>query len=424
MKRAKDSSIVMFVASSFFSSHTFFHQSIRAFAKGFKSVQFFSEPHWDSPLPNEIYALVQRPESGGAPTVYVRKGTGRGSNAKCRLTRVCINVLNNALCVAQNCIIALINGATPKRRIYSRLVGKYELDKRDQNHLWSVLGSRAELFWALNIQQAELALDIAEYTQSKVIVELVDIHTYNQPELLAKHVEIMKRVDGVIVSSGGFADYYAFEQNSISSFHRNLVPVNNAEKCSMPHHPRRLIFFGNLSPSRKIDEIIEAVSEIDDIELSLYGKFLTKEYEQTIGDLVKKRHLSNKVKMGFIEKEKDILSACNQQDIGLIFFDVNHDVSHENALPTKLGTYLASGLDIISVANKPILRQLTNLENVKFLSSCSVDELAAAIIDKVNLSDEALLRNKESSLEFVRKSSWEDVGERDYLDYLKAEAVS
>lgn len=410
----------MIVTQDIFSSHSFFLQNLEAFSETFSTLEFFSEPNWSKPLPDRISQLITRRKGDNrfphSPKNLLRE---HGSNVKNRIMRIAINISANCTVKIVNSVLHVFRCSTQRRKCFFRIAQKYGLSTQQKSKLWQVLRERPSAIWVLNAFNLEFALDIARYTNSRVICELVDLHTYDNEEVRAHHIELFRNADQIIISSPSFAEYYDFAKNGIEYYHRQLVPSSFILTPSKPHNPRKIVFFGNFSESRKIDLLLQAVSQIENVELSLFGRFFTPEYEATSLGLFESLGLQQRVSFGFLERENgEGLRVCSEHDIGLILFDPSYDTSHKNALPTKLGTYLAAGLDIITVRTEAIEDSLRELDYIEYLDTISLCSLTEAIERKLQLSDKQLEQNKNASLKFSRKRRWDPEGKREYLRHI------
>lgn len=410
--------LIMFVEGGYFSSHTFFHQSISAFAERFETIEFFSEPDWETPLPKTISDLIAHRKFLKFPFLMTPPVRKSSSNASNRLVRIAQNVTANCIYAAIGQSIKVFNSSSKKKKVYLEICEKYHLDEFAKSNLWRILKQRPSTFWVLNIHQLGIAQDVARYTKSRVVLELVDIHTKGSESIKLEHIRLIKKVDKVIISSPAFADYYSFEENNIKYFHRFLVPSRIAKQISPVTGKRGFIFFGNFSESRKIELLLDAISKIENASFSFFGRFLTSDYEARIRKLVIDLKLKQKVSFGFLKAEEDMISFCNKFDVGIILFDPNYNVSHQNALPTKLGTYLFSGLDIVSVSNSAISSFSCGLKHLSLIDTVSSEELLNAITKKMNLSNYELELNKQESLDFAKRYDWELSGKQSYLTYM------
>ena len=158
----------------------------------------------------------------------------------------------------------------------------------------------------------------------------------------------IKSFDGLILAEDGYGDYITKNYNQyISKFHyvRNfpvLSIINNSKANeNQDVNTFKLIYAGGLTEIRGIYELIDALIDIDHIELILLGPWESEAYEQ------KCRSSVGFIKVNYvgIVKMVDVYSYMKIADVGIATLYPKEN--YLTSLPVKAFEYMACGLPII-----------------------------------------------------------------------------
>lgn len=412
----KKSSIVLFVPNPVFSSHSFFYQSVECFSEMFDDVFIFSEPRWETPLPPLVASTLRAIPS--ARKIPKRPSRGPASGIKNRIFRIIENVSKNFWYSLRSALSDFFFSDEEKNFI--KLTEKHGLIGSEKSEVWSLVKSKPNVLWVLNIQQLELALDISSITQSKVVSEFVDVHTYgNEKEkLLQRRTQrkLIARADKVIFSSLAFGDYFDCENESdpIGYYHRPLVPSSIALRTHPVGKEKKVLFFGNMSKTRQIEKLLIGIVKTESLHLTLMGRFLPSSFRAEVEKSIMRLELEEKVKIVPVCSPEKIVSTCEEYDVGLVYFDTCYDDSHKMALPTKIGTYLASGLAILTIKNVGICQFTDKMTEIIYFEDNSQKEIDKKLMALDEMSTDTLEKSKRASLEYAKSYAWDEIGKNAY----------
>jgi glycosyltransferase involved in cell wall biosynthesis len=158
----------------------------------------------------------------------------------------------------------------------------------------------------------------------------------------------VKLFDGLILAEDGYGDYIKKSYNQyISKFQyvRNfpvLSIINNTiANENQDINTFRLIYAGGLTEIRGIYELIEALIDIDNIELILLGPWEIEAYEEKCRSSVG----FNKVNYIGVVKMVEVYSYMKIADVGIATLYPKEN--YLTSLPVKAFEYMACGLPII-----------------------------------------------------------------------------
>lgn len=416
MNSHQKSNVVLFVPNPVFSSHSFFYQSVECFSEMFDEVFIFSEPKWETPLPPLVASTLHAiPRARKIPK---RPSRGPASEIEIRIFRIIENVSKNFWHSFRSALSNFFFSDEVKNFI--KLTEKHDLTDFEKSEVWSLIKSKPNVLWVLNIQQLELALDISSITQSKVVSEFVDVHTYGNEEekLLQRRAQrkLIARADKVIFSSLAFSDYFDCENENdpIGYYHRPLVPSSIALRAHPVGKEKKIIFFGNMSKTRQIEKLLIGIEKTEGLHLTLMGRFLPSNFRADIEECIMRLKLEEKVKIVQACSPEKIVLKCEQHDVGLVYFDTCYDDSHKMAHPTKIGTYLASGLAILTIKNVGICQFMDKMPEIIYFEDNSQEEIDKKLMALDEMPTDTLEKSKRASLEFAKSYAWDEIGKNAY----------
>ncbi len=139
-----------------------------------------------------------------------------------------------------------------------------------------------------------------------------------------------------------------FPRFDIIERYRKLTDKN----VSMPYNSIRWVYNGNLSPQRKIIDIVRFAQVMPNVEVDLYGKFSSRIFEKEILRSISTTKGANY--LGVLPNEK-IIEIISKYQFGLLpysFLNANNLLCS----PLKLYEFLLRGVPVIATPNPPLRR--------------------------------------------------------------------
>ncbi|MEZ0536158.1 glycosyltransferase family 4 protein [Caldicellulosiruptoraceae bacterium PP1] len=162
----------------------------------------------------------------------------------------------------------------------------------------------------------------------------------------------------------------------------------------------RLVYIGNVSVERGIDNIITAVKELNHLNLTLniYGPFENKNYQEKLSML----NVKNISIFGRVPKSQ-IPEILNKNDVG--FVTLLPYQRYIDSLPLKLFEYMAAGVAIIA-SNFPTWREIIeSSESGLLVDPTDIDSIKQAIIYFYNNREE-IIRMGQNGMKAIEKYNW------------------
>ena len=228
-----------------------------------------------------------------------------------------------------------------------------------------LLFTKSDVLWSNDLDTLWANYNISKWKNKKLIF---DSHEYftEVPELINrpkvqqfwKRIErnILPNLKHVITVSQSIANLYEKEYNIKVQLLRN-VPTLKKQKIAVKNiksdGKKIIIYQGAINMNRGIEQMVEAMQEINNAILYILGK---GDISNQIEALILKLNLSAKVKMlGAIPLEK-LHKYTQQADLGLSL-EEDKGLNYRFALPNKLFDYIHAGIPVL-VANLPEMKNL------------------------------------------------------------------
>lgn len=198
-----------------------------------------------------------------------------------------------------------------------------------------------------------------------------------------------------------------------------LVPVGvEFEKINLPaikkSSPKRLALLGALAPSKGVDLIIEAFSEIrdkcPDIELYVIGRTPINAVEDGVvyqpyeGRLL---NLGGSVKLLGVKPHDEVLKILPEFDIGLALYKPYANNLSQWADPSRVKDYLACGLPVIITDVPEIAKDIR-----KFEAGIVIEYTAEALADAIYLlytNAKVFARMRENAINYMENFRWDKI---------------
>ncbi len=159
--------------------------------------------------------------------------------------------------------------------------------------------------------------------------------------------------DALIVASPSWTDHLREKYGSVPPITSTVVNVPEVdgpieprdlhERLSLPPHARIMVYQGSIQENRGIEPAIDAVQQLDGVILVVIGYGY---HRPALEELVRKRHLTDKVRFFGPIPNRELLEYTASADIGLCNI-VNSSLSYYTSLPNKLFEYIAAGVPVI-----------------------------------------------------------------------------
>lgn len=186
-----------------------------------------------------------------------------------------------------------------------------------------------------------------------------------RPQRLFAHLLLkgwLRRAEVVITVSLGIAEHlrstYGIERPEVI---KNVPepfrgePVDLRALFDIPDDHAIVIYQGGLGPSRGTNQLIAAMTHLDDVTLVLLGSDL-RGLSTTYGDLASRLGVRKRVRLVPAVPRSELLAYTAGADVGVVTF-LATSKNHELALPNKLFEYLVAGIPVL-VSDLPEMANL------------------------------------------------------------------
>jgi len=181
-----------------------------------------------------------------------------------------------------------------------------------------------------------------------------------------------------------------------------ILPYSKIEKHS-------IVYAGGLSPHQGIQLVLDAmpqvVKKIPDVKFKIIGIGL---YEETLKKKTKELRLEKHVDfLGYQEKHENVETILSSCGLAVAMYSEDLDIWSYYADPSKIKSYMATGLPVITTMVTYIAEQLEE-KKCGVIVSYAKDKLASAIIDMFSHPEKQKLYRK-NALNFAKQFDWENV---------------
>ena len=278
-----------------------------------------------------------------------------------------------------------------------------------------LLYSNVDILWSNDLDTLP-----ANYLASKVRGKKIiyDSHEYftEVPELINRpdvqkvweSIEelIFPKLKNVITVCNSIAKCYKEKYKVDVKVVRNVPRINKPSlkvKDLKKEGKNIIIYQGAINVHRGIEQLVEAVQQIDNSILYIIGD---GDVSHNISSLILKLSLSDKVIMlGKIEHEV-LHNYTVQADLG-VSLEENVGLNYNYALPNKLFDYIHSQIPVL-VANLPEMSAIVNQYKVgETINDITSDEIAKKI-NKLFTNKEKLNLYKDNTKKAVQELNWEN----------------
>ena len=291
----------------------------------------------------------------------------------------------------------------------------------------AILACNPDIVWVLKGWYLDVALTAAQEVDARVVFEHSDLcfAENGANEKLAQwmpyEANLAAQTDSTIVCAPGYIDYYQeyAQPTSIKHMHaRWLMSSDVIDTPSRVHHPLRFISFGIIHPSRYPDILIQAFERTEyPVTLTLQGENQITPEDETIYPLMQAAIKEFLPKITVLDpcKWNRVVETVSHYDVGIVVHDTLTE-GRIHCLTTKVCTYLAAGLIVLSVDTPGMRAGLGESDAIIYLREPTPEGIAEGIRVIANMSDDDIMRRKQVALELAHTHSWETIGKQAYLD--------
>lgn len=195
---------------------------------------------------------------------------------------------------------------------------------------------------------------------------------------------------------------------------QRVVPIGvwTARRIRLPLkeiHRHRVVFVGNLLEKMGVQLALRAIPEIrksiGDFELLIIGKGV---YEPRLREIVRELGIEDFVIFaGFIPSDEEMEQACSRCACAIAPYDAATDIWTRYADPSKIKTYLASGLPVI-MTDVPFNASEIVSRRCGAVIKYDAHDFARAVVSL--LSNESLLEEyRRNAFEYSKQFDWNTI---------------
>jgi glycosyltransferase involved in cell wall biosynthesis len=220
---------------------------------------------------------------------------------------------------------------------------------------------------------------------------------------------IVKKVNVLITVSEPIAGLYKKRYPVLNKIEviRNLpsyqipkLPDDNSLRINLKHP--FVLFHGYFMPGRGLENLIKAISEINNINLLLVGE---GSIESSLRLLVKKLNLEHKVHFQKFVGNDFIVSFASQADVGVSLLEPV-SLNHKFALPNKFFEYIMAGVPVLA-SRIPTLEEYISKYNVGMVTDPTDPKQISESIKSMIENPEQLREWKDNCFKAARILNWE-----------------
>ena len=175
--------------------------------------------------------------------------------------------------------------------------------------------------------------------------------------------------------------------------------------------PHTLVYAGSLLPHQGIDQVLKAlpavIKKIPNVKFIVIG--LGPE-ETALKNLVATLHLEKVVEFrGYLETHQEVETELLAAEIAMAMYSQEFDRWSHYADPSKIKTYLACGLPIITTDVTHIASQLTDRDCGIVLPADSTPQTLATTIITLMNHPRTIASMRQNALTFAKEFDWEHI---------------
>jgi glycosyltransferase involved in cell wall biosynthesis len=283
--------------------------------------------------------------------------------------------------------------------------------------LWYLLRHRADIYCAIDLDTIAPSYIAARRAKAKIVY---DAHEYfpEVPEVahrpLVKRIWLwieryyVPRVDAMYTVSQGVADIFA------SAYHRDVPVIRNVPirahaiaNLDLPTSPRVILYQGALNVGRGLEQMIAAMSQIDDAALWLAGE---GDLSAALRAQIHHLNLADKVKMlGYVAPDK-LKAITASAYIGINLLDAK-GLNYYHSLANKCFDYIQAAVPQVGMQYPEYIRLNEAYEIALLIPDLSPSHIIAAV--QLLLKDaDTYQRLRKNCLVCSTELTWENEQQR------------
>jgi len=181
--------------------------------------------------------------------------------------------------------------------------------------------------------------------------------------------------------------------------------INNAlisEK--LPVTDKKIVVYqGHFKPGRGLLKLIEAMSDIDGVQLVLIGG---GELEQEIRNKIKLLDIEKKISLPGYIPTNQLISTASKADLGVVLFEPT-SLNYTYALPNKFFEYMMAGIPVLASNLETFEEYIKTYRTGVTVDPKNVQEITQTI-KKMIADDEQLMEWRENSRQASNTLNWEN----------------
>lgn len=210
-----------------------------------------------------------------------------------------------------------------------------------------------------------------------------------------------------------FIKQYGLENQKGRHYVLENYPLMNRNTLKKINN-NRVLYFGSISESRNIPDLIEAFAELKNVELDLVG-FGSEEYLAKLTQQIQERDITH-IKILPPIDDSGLYDLLRSYSIGIAFYP-HVELNNYYCAPNKVFQYIQGGLTLITTDN-PGLKEIIDEHKIgQYVTEVTAKDISRAVH---TIIDQNLMRNIDSTLQ--KKYCWENI-EKNFLSIFENELL-
>lgn len=186
---------------------------------------------------------------------------------------------------------------------------------------------------------------------------------------------VCKRFDYIVTATPFIKERFLKINKNVADINNFPITKNQNKKVNWNEKKRKICYVGGLTKVRGITEMIEALSNIENITLELGGEFSPKEYRD---EILQVKGWNKVNELGFVDRE--VANEIMEKSVaGLVTL---HPIkNYLDALPVKMFEYMEAGIPVIA-SDFPLWKEIVENNNSGIcVNPLDSSQIANAIIN-------------------------------------------
>jgi len=280
-----------------------------------------------------------------------------------------------------------------------------------------------DLVWAVQYPWIKAGLVGANLSGIGIVGEEL---SYYRPDnrkksIVRKEARLFKSLDSYLVASTSFSKY-AESVYSIKPYAMSLASrFGHVDSISPTEDDLRCLVFGTISKYRCFEQILDALVLFRDeaaprkVFIDFVGEACDDDNQSFNQERLRVAYKEKIVSRGleaFVQildpvPLDDRVGLPKRYDVGFLFFDVPGGIDYLNAEPTRLWTYMGSGLALLGMNTPGLRTYIVKAQAGIVVDGFSPESIADGLRRFVALTNEEIDKFKSNSLRVAVERSWE-----------------